>query len=203
MQHNTSLRVELARGREAEPYLAEVAALRIAVFRDFPYLYAGDLAYEREYLAAYTRSPDSIFVLALDGDKVIGASTGLPLADETAAFQAPFITRGLSVADVFYFGESVLLPDYRGRRLGHAFFDQREAHARALGRFAMTAFASVDRAADDPRQPAAHRTNDAFWHKRGYARQPNMQMQLNWEEIGVGDIPHALTFWLRPLESPR
>jgi len=200
---NEQLRVELARGGEAERWLAEVAALRIAVFRDWPYLYAGDLDYEREYLGTYTRSPDSVFVLAFADDKLIGASTGLPLSDETAAFQAPFTERGLSVADIFYFGESVLLPEYRGRRLGHAFFDHREAHARALRRFALTAFASVDRREDDPRRPQAHRTNDAFWQKRGYQRQPDMQMQLDWDEIGVGETNHSLTFWLRALEQAR
>jgi len=200
---HTPLRVELARGAQAERWLGEVAALRIAVFRDWPYLYAGDLDYEREYLATYTRSPDSVFVLAFAGQKVIGASTGLPLSDETPAFQAPFVARGLSVSDVFYFGESVLVSEYRGRGLGHAFFDRREAHARSLGRFAFTAFASVDRAEDDPRRPPGHRTNDAFWTKRGYTRQPQMQMQLDWDEIGVGGTNHWLTFWLRALESDR
>jgi len=140
------VQVKLARCREAGRWLDEVAALRIAVFRDWPYLYAGDLDYEREYLATYTRSPDSLFVLAFAGENVIGASTCLPLRDETAAFQAPFLAHGLPVEDVFYFGESVLLPEYRGLGLGHAFFDHREAHARAFGRFAFTAFASVDRA---------------------------------------------------------
>jgi len=197
---DNQVRVELARGREAERWLGEVATLRIAVFRDWPYLYAGDLDYEREYLATYTRSPDNVFVLVFAGDKVIGASTGLPLNDETPAFQAPFVARGLPVADVFYFGESVLLPEYRGLGLGHAFFDHREVHARALGRFAFTAFDAVDRAEDDPRRPPGHRTNDAFWQKRGYQRQPDMQMQLDWDEIGIGEINHSLTFWLRPLE---
>jgi len=200
MPLSQQIRMELARGAEAEHWLGEVAALRIAVFRDWPYLYAGDLAYEREYLGTYTRSPDSIFVLAFAGEKIIGASTGLPLAHETPAFQAPFVARGLPVSDVFYFGESVLLPEYRGRGLGHAFFDRREAHARTLGRFTHTAFASVERSDHDPRRPPAHRSNDAFWHKRGYTRQPQMQMQLDWDETGIGDTTHWLTFWLRPLD---
>jgi len=200
MAHDEQLRVERVRGSEAARWLAEVASLRIAVFRDWPYLYAGDLGYEQEYLATYTQSPDSVFVLAFAGERVIGASTGVPLADETAAFQAPFIAQGMPVEDVFYFGESVLLPEFRGQGLGHAFFDQREAHARALGRFTHTAFAAVDRAEDDPRQPPGYRPNDAFWHKRGYRRQPDMRMQLDWEEIGSHDISHSLTFWLRALE---
>jgi len=196
-------RIETVRGEAARRYLADVAALRIAVFRDWPYLYAGDPDYEREYLSAYAASPRSVFVLAFDGERVVGAATGIPLADDAAAFRQPFRDHGIDVDEVFYFGESVLLPEFRGRGIGHAFFDGREAHARALGGFAMTAFAAVDRDKSDPRRPAGHRGNEAFWAGRGYARQPGLAMQLEWDELGVGACAHSLTFWTRPLEPVR
>lgn len=188
-------------GAQIARYLDDVARLRIAVFRDWPYLYQGDPGYERDYLAAYAASPDSVFVLAFAGDAVVGASTGLPLADDTAAFHAPFVERGIPVDEVFYCGESVLFPQYRGQGIGHAFFDQREAHARSLGRFAWTAFCSVDRDPDDPRRPPDHRGNEVFWTRRDYQRQPDMTMRLNWREPGIGDAGHTLTFWLRPMEK--
>ncbi len=195
------LRIERVVGADVRRHLDAVAALRIAVFRDWPYLYDGDAAYEREYLDAYAASADSVFVLAFDGDAIVGASTGLPLADDSAEFRAPFDAAGIDATRVFYCGESVLLPAYRGRGLGHAFFDHREAHARSLGRFNLSAFCAVDRDPADPRRPAGHRDNDAFWIKRGYARQPGMTMRLHWNEIGRGDIEHALTFWTRRLEG--
>lgn len=188
------------RGAAVAQYLDDVARLRIAVFRGWPYLYEGDLAYERDYLAAYAASPDSVFVLAFDGDAVIGASTGLPLLDDTAEFHVPFFRRGIPVDEVFYCGESVLLPEYRGHGIGHAFFDHREAHARSLDRFRWTAFCAVDRDPNDPRRPRNHRDNDIFWSKRGYRRQPGLTMALNWDETGFGETQHAMTFWLRPLE---
>ena len=186
---------------EIRRHLDAVAALRIDVFREWPYLYDGSMVYEREYLEAYAGSNDSVFVLAFDGDAVIGASTGLPLVDDSAEFCAPFKARGLDAGRVFYLGESLLLPQYRGHGIGHAFFDHREAHARSLGRFDTTAFCAVDRDADDPLRPEAHRDNDAFWVARGYARQAGMTMRLHWNEIGLGEIEHALTFWLRPLAT--
>lgn len=190
------------RGAEVAAHLAAVARLRIAVFRDFPYLYDGNEDYERKYLRAYAESPDSVFVLAFDGDEVIGASTGIPLAQDGEAFQVPFRERGMTVSEVFYCGESVLLPRYRRLGLGHRFFDEREAHARALGGYTTTAFCAVDRASGDARRPPDYRPNDAFWQKRGYRRQEGMRMQMSWRELGeTEESEKALTFWLRELEA--
>ncbi|WP_313914856.1 GNAT family N-acetyltransferase [Tahibacter sp.] len=195
-----ALRIERLHGAAVTPHLDAVAALRIAVFRDWPYLYEGSATYEADYLATYARSPRSLFVLAFDGGNIVGASTAVPLADEVAAFQQPFLGRGLALGRVFYFGESVLLPAWRGQGLGHTFFDAREARARELG-FDTTAFCAVERDAHDPRRPAGHRDNDAFWRKRGYVRQDDMVCRLEWQEI---DAPrpqaHALRFWLREPE---
>lgn len=194
-------RIRTLTGEDARRHLDDVAALRIAVFRDWPYLYAGDLDYERDYLASYAASPRCVFVLAFAGDEVVGASTGLPLLDDAPAFRAPFEADGPDPARVFYFGESVLLPAWRGRGVGRAFFDAREAHARGLGGFGWTAFAAVDREAGDARRPQGHRGRESLWRARGYVRQPGLSMQLDWDEIGVGPCTHTLTFWTRPLEA--
>lgn len=193
--------VRRASGADVGPWLDDVARLRMAVFRDWPYLYDGDFGYERSYLAAYAASPGSVFVLALHHDQVIGAATGLPLADDSDEFQQPWRDAGARVDEVFYFGESVLLADYRGQGIGHRFFDEREAHARGLGRFRQTAFCAVDRDPDDLRRPPGHRGNEAFWTKRGYRRQPGLTLQLSWREHGESSASvKPLTFWVRPLD---
>lgn len=186
------------------PVVDELAHLRIAVFRDWPYLYDGDAAYERRYLAAYAQSAASVCVVARnDQGETVGASTGLPLADDDDAFQRTFREHGLPVDQVFYFGESVLLAPWRGRGVGHAFFDAREAHVASLGRFRWTAFCSVRRAADDPRASEGHRTNDAFWRGRGYAPAAGMTCTLSWKERGAdAPTPHVLDFWLRDWQAP-
>lgn len=197
---DSSHTIGLFRGPEILPWLEDTARLRINVFREWPYLYEGSFESERDYLAAYAQSKESLLVLALDGGEVVGASTGMPLADSEPAFRQPFAEQGVPVESVFYFGESVLLSAYRGRGIGHAFFDNREAHARALDRFQWTAFCSVDRDAQDARRPDDYRPNDAFWSKRGYRRRPGMTMRLPWQETGRGEVDHSLTFWLRELE---
>ncbi len=185
-------------GAALDAALDDVAALRIAVFRDWPYLYDGDLAYERRYLETYRTSESAILVGAFDGPRMIGASTGTPMEDH-AEFAAAFAGTGHRMADMFYCAESILLPAYRGQGLGHAFFDAREAHARALGR-THAAFCSVIRPPDHPARPAAYRPLDAFWRKRGYAPLPGVVAHYRWQDLGeAAETEKPLQVWLRAL----
>ena len=179
--------------------LPDVARLRIEVFRAWPYLYDGDLDYEARYLESYAASDRAIVVGAYDGDTLIGASTGAPLSDHAEDFAAAFEATEFDLSTVFYCAESVLLSDYRGHGLGHAFFDAREAHARAHG-FAHCVFCGVVRPEDHPARPADYRPLDAFWHARGYAPLEGVVATFNWKDLGERqETPKPLQFWHRPL----
>lgn len=196
-----ALRIEDLRGAQIATRLEALAALRIAVFREWPYLYEGTAAYEAKYLQTYVACPRSLAVLVWDGEACVGASTALPLAEAPRDLQQPFLDAGMDLAAIDYFGESVLLPAYRGRGLGVEFFARREAHARALG-LTVCAFCAVERRADDPRRPAGYAGNDAFWHRRGYRKAPDLRTTLSWPDIGE-DAPSdkPMTFWLRRPEG--
>ncbi|MDA7963164.1 GNAT family N-acetyltransferase [Ruegeria sp.] len=186
-------------GAALEGALDDVARLRIEVFRAWPYLYDGDLAYERTYLQSYRDSDKAIVVGAFDDDRLIGASTGAPLIDHAEDFAAAFDDTGLDLGEIFYCAESVLLPDYRGQGVGHKFFDLREAHARNLG-FTKCAFCGVQRPADHPMRPAEYRPLDAFWRARGYAPLDGVVAQFSWKDIGeAGETLKPLQFWIRDL----
>jgi GNAT superfamily N-acetyltransferase len=186
-------------GAALDAALDDVARLRIAVFADWPYLYDGDAAYERRYLEAYRDNPAAIVVGAFDGDRLVGAATGTPMTQHAGEFAAAFSGSGIDLAQVFYCAESVLLPAFRGRGIGHRFFDAREAHARALG-FSRVAFCGVQRPADHPLRPATHAPLDPFWRKRGYAPLPGVVAHFGWKDIDQpGETLHALQFWIRDL----
>jgi len=187
------------RGRDSVPRLEALAHLRIRVFRDFPYLYDGDLAYEADYLARYAESPTSLFVFAFDGDALIGAATGMPLAEECAAFRRPFTAAGLDPSHIFYYGESVLLPAYRGRGIGKAFMEARESHAAEQG-FERVAFCAVERPDDHPARPADYQPLHGFWRGRGYRRHPGLTARFAWKDVGEAEATEKpLVFWLRDL----
>ncbi|MDT8327569.1 MAG: GNAT family N-acetyltransferase [Roseovarius sp.] len=191
------IRVARLTGAALAAALPDVAALRITVFRDFPYLYDGDLAYEERYLQTYRQSEDAILVGAYDGARLVGAATGTPMTDHADDFAAAFAGQGIALSDIFYCAESVLLPAYRGQGVGHRFFDAREAQARALG-CAYVAFCSVMRPADHPLRPADYASLDPFWRKRGYAPLAGAVARFRWKDIDQSDdSEHALQFWMR------
>lgn len=197
-----SLTVKRFSGHQLAEHIPELARLRITVFREFPYLYDGDTAYEERYLQTYTKSADSVVILAFDGPRIIGASTALPLADETDNVIAPFREQDMDVDRIFYFGESVLLPQYRGRGLGVRFFEEREDHARTLGRFEMCCFCAVDRPADHPRRPEGYEPLNRFWEKRGYTRQPQLKARFSWRDLDeTQESPKPMIFWMKRLDS--
>lgn len=193
------IRILTATGPDIRPWIPDAARLRISVFREYPYLYDGDPEYESEYLRTYSEAPGSFFVIAIHGDRVIGVSTGLPLIEGTEEEKAPFLAAGMDPATVFYFGESVLEPEWRGRGIGVRFFEEREARARAVPGIRMAAFCAVDRPADHPARPADYLPLDAFWTKRGFTRSM-LQTRFTWKETGEdAESPKPMTFWLKEL----
>ncbi|MDT8406118.1 MAG: GNAT family N-acetyltransferase [Methylococcales bacterium] len=193
-----TIRVQRYSGQALEQFIADLARLRIQVFRDFPYLYDGDFDYEQKYLKTYIECPESVIVLAFDGDKIIGASTAIPLRYETEEVKKPFIEHGYNVDEVFYCGESVLDKNYRGRGLGVRFFAEREAHAEQLGGFKHITFCCVERPLDHSRRPADYVPLDQFWNKRGYVKHPELTTHYAWKDLDDSEeTPKLMTFWLK------
>lgn len=179
--------------------IPQLAALRIAVFRDWPYLYDGTVAYETGYLREFSSESGSILVVAEHGGAIVGAATASPMASQKSEFSDAARQHGLDVDRLFYFGESVLLPAFRGQGIGHGFFDAREAAARDAGAMA-TVFCAVVRPKDHPLKPADARDLAPFWRARGYAPVEGLTCNFDWKEIGQTiETGHPMQFWMRAL----
>ena len=187
-------------GDDIKGVLPDLARLRIAVFRDWPYLYDGTLAYEEEYLAKFAKAKGAVCVIARDGDLVVGASTGAPMVEHADEFGEPFRKAGYDLSKIFYCGESVLLKSHRGHGLGHKFFEFREAQAHALGGFTHSTFCRVVRPDDHPLKPAYYIPLDRFWEKRGYAPVPGLTATYDWKDVDQQDeTTHTMQFWMKTL----
>ena len=194
-----TLRIERLSGEGLRVRLDDLARLRISVFRAWPYLYQGTLGYERQYLPRYAEAKTGTMIVALDGDKVVGASTALGLHEEEDFVQAPFVKAGLDLSHIFYFGESVLLPEYRGQGIGVRFFEEREAAARAHG-YSIAAFCAVVRPENHPARPRDYVPLDEFWTHRGYAKRPDLVSTFSWKDIGERDESEKpMVTWMKTL----
>lgn len=185
---------------DIEPLLFELAALRIRVFRDWPYLYDGDHDYEARYLEAIARAEGAVIVVVRDGSRIVGAATGVPLAHEHAEFLAPFSETDFNVETLFYNCESILLPEYRGRGLYRRFFDARENWARQLGGFEHAVFCGVVRPDDHPLKPLDARPLDPVWRHFGYRAIDGLSASFSWKDVDQAkETVKPLQFWIKPL----
>jgi GNAT superfamily N-acetyltransferase len=196
------VRVEFFAGAAMLPHLPALARLRIAVFRDWPYLYDGSQQNEQRYLASFAACPRAGLAVAFDEEAAVGCSSCLPLAEEDDHVKAPFQARGWDPARFFYFGESVLLPAYRGQGVGVAFFQAREAHARETSDCDFATFCAVQRPADHKLRPPGAVPLDAFWRRRGFAPYPDLACTMRWKQVDSTDrVENRLSFWIKPLHG--
>ncbi len=186
------------KGKEIESVILDLAQLRIIVFKDYPYLYEGSIVYEQEYLQTYINSERSFLFSVWDDDKMVGATTCIPLSNETADVQEPFIKAEMNIENIFYFGESILLSKYRGLGIGNRFFEERENHARSFGTFEKTCFCSVVRPENHPLKPENYQPHDIFWTKRGYKKDENLQSQFDWLDINESKSTlKPMVYWVK------
>jgi GNAT superfamily N-acetyltransferase len=187
-------------GAEIESVFDDLAQLRIAVFRAFPYLYEGSIDYEKEYLKVYSEAENAFLFAVYDGAKMVGATTCIPLINETLEVQEPFVSARIDLESVFYFGESILLPEYRGLGLGHRFFDEREAHALSFETCKITCFCSVVRPENHPLRPVNYQPLDEFWTKRGYKKEFSLKSTFEWLDIGESQpTKKEMIYWTKQL----
>ena len=163
--------------------------LHVAVFHDWPYLFQGDPA-SPAYIAYYADIPRAALFVATRAGEPVAAATCLPLDDESANVQAPFLERGWDPARFFYFGEGIVLEAWRGKRLG----------VRLFADYAI--FCSVRRPHDHKLRPADPHTNDVFWRRRGYVPLPGVACTMRWTDRGEAEpSAHTLDFWIKSLNG--
>lgn len=196
-----SVSISVVKGEQIVPYINDLARLRMTVFREYPYLYDGEIEYEMDYLKRFVENPNSIMVVAKnDNGQIVGASTACPMAHEMREVQDAFLGQGYNLSECYYFSESVLLPEYRGKGLGVLFFKAREEMAIAHGGIKYITFCAVDREQDHPAKPADYHSPESIWKKQGFVKHPELTTYFTWKEIGQpSKIEHKMTFWIKEI----
>lgn len=189
-------------GQRLEPYFRSIAELRINVFREYPYLYEGSHEYEEEYLRPLFESSNSIGVIAMAEGKCIGFSSGLPIEEAHQEFKEPFTSFFLPTPLLFYFGESVLLPEFRGRGIGRELMMRRIRFAERLSQYKAIVFCAIDRSMDTSPPPPSYRSPERLWRAAGFKPLSGVSAQFSWKEIGALETSnHPMLFWGRSCSS--
>lgn len=192
--------IEWWSGEQIEAISEHLAKLRITVFKEFPYLYEGSLEYEMAYTKPYLECPQSLVLLVRRENEVVGASTAIPLFWEHEEIKQPFEESGFSVGEYFYFGESVVLAEWRGQGLGRIFFQEREQWAREQSNCLYACFAAVDRPSTHPLKPKNFKPLNAFWQRQGFKKQEALKAYLEWLDVDKSKPDSKpLTFWIKSL----
>ncbi len=195
----SELNIVCLKGAQIVEAIDNLAQLRFTVFREYPYLYDGEIEYEKAYLNTYIQCPESVLVTVWDKDKIVGASTAIPLEFESKECQKPFIENKMPLNEIFYFGESVLLPQYRKQGIYRHFFNQREAAAKDYGS-KIAAFCAVKRDENDERRPQGYIPLDTVWQHFGYEQHPTLCAYYKWKEINNHEQTlKPMVFWMKQL----
>ncbi len=193
------IRTEIHTHPHVATHMPSLAALRMTVFRTWPYLYDGAIPSEVDTLSGFAVSKTACLIIASDNGTPVGASTAVHMTEEDDHITKPFRDAGMSLSRICYFGESVLLPAYRGQGIGVRFFEHREAHARTIPGVDTTMFCAVERPAHHPLKPADAIPLDAFWTKRGYVR-TDLTCVMKWKQVDTQEkVGNTLRYWSKSL----
>jgi len=189
---------EVLKGSQIKSIEKSFADLRITIFREYPYLYEGDLSTEKHYFDMF--GDNTICITAKDGAAIIGISIGTPLQEVLKRFLEPLTEAHINVKRMFYLADLLVLKSYRGQRIGHALYELFEKEVQKTGQFSTIIVREISKSPDDPKKPSDYHSLDFFWNKRGFKKIDGISQQDKWKAIGDEDISlHTMIYQVKNL----
>ena len=189
-------------GTGVQKIIQEASEFRLKYFELFPYLYKGNLEYEKNYFYEFSKNPDSYIQVLKYEDRIVGICTGTPLVSESQILKNGeniFQNQNINPNLFFYIGEIIIHEDFRGLHLAQELLKNIENFAR-IKNYCNFTFATVVRSDNDPRCPEGYRSNDKIWHRYGYFK-TNLEFKFSWPTIGIDklvqDIENTMVFWTK------
>jgi len=172
-------------GEQINKHIDEFAHLRINIFKNYPYLYDGNINYEKEYLKVYLQSQNSVLIGAFYNNELVGGATAILLQDSYPEVQQLFLAQNYNINNMVYFGESVLLDRFQNSGIGHKFFINRELFALSYKNVSYTTFCYVNRKNDNlkPNTYNEHKLHN-LWNTHRYIEDNSLTTYFAWQDIG-------------------
>lgn len=199
-----NIMVEIFTGKDTSNFINLIAQLRIKHFREYPYLYEGNMELEKQYLQAYAADVRSIFVIAKVNDEITEVSTGIPLVSSSVLLkdaETIFRENGLEPNEYYYYGEVIILPEHRGLEILVKMLAAQNKKVREWGYKYITGL-TVIRGEKHPLKPDDYKSPDKLGHYFGYNKS-GFTIKYSWPTIQkdghVKNMSNALEFWLKKL----
>lgn len=182
---------------------AHVISPLLSIYGEWPYLYQqSDPLEDIDYIMdRYAKQTDSVVCIAYNGPKAIGVAMGVPLTQAPPHYRDAF-PENERRPDIFYWGELVVLKEYRGKHVAHEMYTRMAAHI--LGKYKAICFASLERE-DNYKlahlKPAHEASLDSLWKRLGFEKRPDIKMQGKWTVLGDSeDSLHDMFYWWKKLD---
>ena len=190
--------------KDAKSYIEYISKLRIEVFREFPYLYNGDIEYEMKYMKDYTSDQKGMIAVAWKEGEIAGISTGIPLISESeivAEAHDAFKSHNINSKDCYYYGEIIVLPKFRGLGITSKLYEAQDEIIKKWG-FKHACILTVVRESDHPLKPKAYKSLDNMWSHLGFFKN-NIRVEFHWPTIqhdgSTKDVKNTLEFWTKDM----
>lgn len=198
------LSIEILIGKDSNDYIEKISQLRIEAFKEYPYLYQGELAYEKQYVRGYTTDSKAMIAIAkLDGT-IAGISSGIPLISESEIVSDAkkiFSAQKINISDYYYYGEIIILPEFRSQGNASKLYSAQDELIKSWG-FKYACILTVVREEDHPLKPKDYKSPDKMWEHFGFFRN-NLTTKHHWptiqSDMSVVDIDNILEFWTKKL----
>jgi len=205
LAHVDNYTLKLVTGSEQKQLISFIAQQRISSYREYPYLYEGNIEEETVYLSWLVALPHSAIAVAYLGSEPVGFVSGASCVDFDEHFKGSidiFKKAGLLPEAYYYFTDVIVAPEHRGHALGARLFGLIEQHAQSLG---YSAGCCVTESHEThPLKPAHYKSIDSLLSNLAYKRS-SMAIHFNWLTRQVhGDSiaqEHILTYWLKSFTS--
>lgn len=194
-----NIKEEYLAGAAVEGALEALSSLRISIFREYPYLYDGQLEDELKYLRIYAEAADVFVITASDAGALVGAASGIPLCQEPKEMTDPFGGTSYPLDEIFYIGEVLFLPPYRNSGLGLRLLERIEEHVRTCGKYRYLTCATVVRPDNHPLRPENYVPIDRFLDRTGFTKLHGVATSFAWREIDGLQREHPMQFWVKEL----
>ena len=199
--HSQDYTIKIVDKNEIKAVLPEVSNLWLSTFREYPYLYVGNIEIAYTYFD-WIASKGKMAVAYKDQNPV-GFITAVPLKEFAKRFSQLselFKQENLDINDYYYIADVITMPEHRGNKISHTFFELIEDHAKCLG-YPKACF-MCECHQYHPLKPKDYRELDTLWLKLGYAK-TNIVASFDWLTVQcdsqIQQQDHRLIYWIKNL----